>query len=69
MRDPPIPQIVVYTVHFPQLNRLTDSACVSEINICVAEFSHNKLRHFVVSQLSDTVSVFLARVDANNYGT
>lgn len=47
----PIPKFDVYIVHFPELNRLTDSGYFSEINIYLAEFSHNKLRHFVVWQL------------------
>lgn len=47
----PIPKFAVYIVHFPQLNRLTDSGYFSEINIYLAQFSHNKLRHFVVWQL------------------
>lgn len=41
----------VYIQHFPQLKKLTDSGYFSGINIYLAEFSHNKLRHFVVWQL------------------
>lgn len=63
----PIPSFAVFTVHFPQLKRLTDSAYLHEVSICVAEFLHNKLRHFVVWQLTARAVCFLDQVHMNDH--
>lgn len=51
LKDFSNPPNSLFILYIFQLKRLTDGAYFSEINIYLAEFSHNKLRHFVVWQL------------------
>lgn len=63
----PIHNLAIYTEHVPHLNKLSDSSYFREINIYLAAFSHNMLRHFVVCQCLAAESMCFGSMNMNNY--
>lgn len=63
----PIHNFAVYIERLPHLNKLSDSGYFTQINIYLAAFSHNMLRHFVVCQCLAAGSMCFGSMNMNNY--